>query len=35
LEFIIALQGSQVALLTDNAKEFPMAELSLYPLPKG
>jgi predicted nucleic acid-binding protein len=24
---------SALALLTDNAKDFPMAALSLYPLP--
>jgi predicted nucleic acid-binding protein len=26
---------NELVLLTDNTKDFPMAELSLYPLPKG
>ncbi len=26
---------NDLVLLTDNTKDFPMAELSLYPLPKG
>jgi predicted nucleic acid-binding protein len=26
---------NQLALLTENVKDFPMKELSLYPLPKG
>jgi predicted nucleic acid-binding protein len=25
---------NEVTLLTDNTKDFPMSELSLYPLPK-
>jgi predicted nucleic acid-binding protein len=26
---------NELVLLTDNAKDLPMADLSLYPLPKG
>lgn len=27
--------SNELTLLTDNTKDFPMADLSLYPLPKG
>jgi predicted nucleic acid-binding protein len=27
--------SNSLTLLTDNVKDFPMKELSLYPLPKG